>query len=465
MVDNFAEAVFQNTSRLIMVFALKEASITRKDTANTISSAPKIWSDVYEELLNIISVDSTGRLRIKPGQQGLFSRLEDELREQFIYHTLDRELIEQGYKWVELFIESIEELKQLAGLYTIMLSRELKSFTEDILSHLKKKIFIYTNDLLRKRIRLDEYERKAGAAIRTSFRTNLRSIYQNWVFIKILKNLLENNGVLVYPENKYLPLERWGRQKTGVIPPNAITYTLGKGYLSFFLEAPRPIGWEDTSDLRKAWKLYTALRPDMMVYGGRILNIILLGRDPPIKRPDIIIECKELEDWYLRVRDIKGPLAQPLTAEEWRNKWIEGLWTGLADVLGVDRDRITETVREKKGVRLREYHIVTLYKSLYKPKQMILVSRTKIPDGIRRELERDHSIIVYDNVGFNESLFNEVVDILLRHAQPDSETILKLESDLKELLEKAYNKAVTEGFKGTLHEFLKYILSKYVNGA
>ncbi len=442
---------------------VKEANTTSVDSVSEVVFTPRTWINIYEELFDIIVVDSAGRLKIKHGQKHLFSKLEDQLREQFIYYILDRELIEQGYKWVELFKESIEELKRLANLYTVMLSRELKSFTEDILSHLKKKIFIYTNDLLRRRIEPEEYERKAGAAIRTSFRTNLRSIYQNWVFIKILKKILEENGVLVYPENKYLPLERWGKQKTGVIPPNAITHTLGKGYLSFFLEAPRPIGWEDTSDLKKAWRLYTALRPDMMVYGGRVLNILQLGKDPPIKKPDIIIECKELDDWYLRVRDIKGPLARPLTAEEWRNKWIEGLWTGLADVLGVDREKVTETVRERKGIRLREYQIVTLYKSLYKPDQMILISRTKIPNSIKKELEYDHNIIVYDNIGFREQLLDDTVNILLNYTRSDSELILKLEGDLRELLEKAYSKAVSRGFRGSLHEFLKYVLSKYIN--
>ncbi len=429
-----------------------------------VMAAPSIrWTEIYEELLKITSVDSAGRLKIKPIYKKLFNELENKLKEDFIYYILDKELIDQGYKWVELFKKSMEELKNIAGLYTVLLSRELKSFTEDILAHLKKKIFIYTNDLLRRRIGLEEYERKAGAAIRTSFRTNLRSIYQNWVFIKILKNIIDENSTLVYPENKYLPLERWGRQKTGVIPPNAITYTLGRGYLSFFLEAPRPIGWEDTSDLRRAWKLYTALRPDMMVYGGRILNIIQLGKDPPIKRPNIIIECKELEDWYLRVRDIKGPLAQPLTAEEWRNKWIEGLWTGLAEVLGVDREKVSETVKERRGVRLREHHIVTLYKSLYKPDKMILISRTRVPGEIKRELEVDHNIVVYDNVGFNDEELKDVVNILLNYAKQDSEIILKIDANLRELLETAYSKALSNGFKGTVSEFLKHLLEKYIS--
>ncbi len=441
---------------------VKEVETTRASSLGTTASPPITWINIYEELLNITSVDGAGRLKVKAGYRETFNKLENELREQFIYNILDKDLIELGYKWVELFKDAIEELKQVADLYAVMLSRELKSFTEDILSHLKKKIFIYTNDLLRRRIELEEYERKAGAAIRTSFRTNLRSIYQNWVFIKIVKKIVEDNGTIVYPENKYLPLERWGKQKTGVIPPNTITYTPGKGYLSFFLEAPRPIGWEDTSDLRRAWKLYTALRPDMLVYGGRILNIIQLGVDPPIKRPNVIIECKELEDWYLRVRDIKGPLAQPLTAEEWRNKWIEGLWTGLADVLGVDREKVTETVKERKGIRLREYHIVTLYKSLYKPDKMILVSRARIPREIKRELEHDHGIIVYDDVGFSEEKINDIASILVEHAKPDSEIILKLQGELRELFEKAYLKAMSRGFKGSVQEFLKQVLEKYM---
>jgi hypothetical protein len=90
-------------------------------------------------------------------------------------------------------------------------------------------------------------------------------------------------------------LERSGRQRLASIPPDAIIET-GYGALSFFLEAPRLIAWEDTGDLRRAWKLYKAMRLDILVYGGRIMNILDEGDDPPIRRPDVIIKCKELED-------------------------------------------------------------------------------------------------------------------------------------------------------------------------
>ncbi len=420
------------------------------------------WRELYEKILEYIEVDDRGRVKPKNISKKEFLKLEDKLKESFIYDILGIDLIKIGYEWVKIFLNTISELKEKAGLMQVLLSRELSSFVEDVVNHLKKKIFIYTHDLLRGRLSLEEYQRKAGAAIRTSFRTNLRTIYQDWVLLSILTHIVEDGGLIVYPENNYISLERMGKQKIGVIPPNTITYTLGKGYLSFFLEAPRPIGWEDTSDLSKAWKLYTALRPDIMVYGGRVLNILTLSSNPPIKRPNVILECKELEDWYLRVRDIKGPLAKPLTAEEWRNKWIEGLWTGLADILGVEKENLQEKIEERRGVRLKEYHIVTLYRALYKPDKMILISRARIPNSIRKELEEDHNIIVYDDIGFSKYKLKEVVEEILAYAKEDSEMILKLSNHVRVKLTQAYRYAVGKEFKGSISDFIGYLAEFYL---
>ena len=439
-------------------------STSNETMTSTTSMVENTWQKVYEELMEYVEVDSKGRVNIKSISKNEFYKLEEKLKVMFIYNILGAELIDLGYKWVKIFLDTVEELKKISGIHYVMFSRELRSFIEDVEAHLKKKIFIYTHDLLRGRLSIEEYQRKAGAAIRTSFRTNLRTVYQDWVLLNILIELIERGGVIVYPENKYISLERMGKQKIGVIPPNTITYNPGRGYLSFFLEAPRPIGWEDTNDLTRTWKLYTALRPDIMVYGGRVLNILNLGSNPPIKRPNIIIECKELEDWYLRVRDIRGPLAQPLTAEEWRNKWIEGLWTGLADILGVEREKLSETIKERKSVRLKEYHIIALYKSLYKPDKMILISRTKLPNNIRKELEEDHNIVVYDGIGFNPNNLRDVVNTILKYAREDEELILKLRGKSRELLLKAYAYASSKGFKGSLSEFLEFIAKSYLEG-
>ena len=305
--------------------------------------------------------------------------------------------------------------------------------------HLKKKIFLYTLDLLRGRIKLAEFVRTSSAAIKTSLRTNMRSVYQSWVFLSLLEHLAKNGARLIYPEYGYLSLERTGKQKLGAIPPNSVLSIEGVGYVSFFIEAPRPVGWEDSKDLKRVWKLYVALRPDMLVYAGKVLDIVRPFRDPPIERPNLIIECKELVDWYQRVRDLKGTLAKPLSAEEWRSRWIQGLYDGLADVLGVKRQEAINLVKERKTVRVKEDRLVALYRSLYKPDVMVLVSRAKVPCDVRRNLE-EHGIEVLDDVGFNKDslkpLADVVIDVVSKQPRKELDVYVEAKLLLEEVLKR-----------------------------
>ena len=200
--------------------------------------------------------------------------------------------------------------------------------------------------------------------------------------------------------------------------------------LSFFIEAPRPIAWEDTGDLRKIWKLYVALRPDFLVYGGTIMNIVDLSKDPPIIRPDVIVECKELEDWYKRTRDLRGWFSKAMSAEEWRLLWLKGLWEGLAEAMGIrPKEEYKKLSTEKKSLRLKEYKLIQIYKKFYKPKSMILVTRTSLPDEIKREIE-ESGLTVYDNIGFNDGKLHEVTYELLKYGKKENR------NDLLEILGK-----------------------------
>lgn len=379
------------------------------------SEKPK-WIMTYENISKFLDKhDKKRRFHFKGKSSEIFSKLREEFRENFIEYILDKE-VEISKEWIKRFNREIEELKRNLNVNVVLYAKELKSFLEDPCVHLKKKIFNYMYDLFRNKIDLVEFERTAGAALRTSLRTNMRSIYQGWAIASTLNLLSKEGGYLVYPEQGYLSFERSGKQKLGWIPPNAVIYVESKGFLSFFIEAPRPIGWEDTQDLKRAWNFYTALRPDVLVYGGKVLNIVKLGHDPPIERPHIIIECKELEDWYMRVRDMRGPFAKPLTAEEWRSKWIQGLWDGLADILGVRRAEAVESVKEKRTLRLREPQILILYRKFYNPDIMVLISRSNVPSEIKKELE-ENNIYIIDNVGFNKEHLRELIDILLKSAK------------------------------------------------
>ena len=384
------------------------------------------WRESLSELVNFLDkYDSERTFQFKGSLQRKFTELEDLVMDQLIYEAVGSLIIEAN-RWVRHFKRLLEETKAFEEVREILMTRELKSFLSDPKRHLKKKIMFYLHDMLREVIDLESFEDKALAAIKTSLRTNMRTIYQDWILLTIVNIILSSGGKVAYPESKVISLERSGAQKLGWIPPNMVLRIPGKGYISIFIEVPRPIGWGDTKDLMRIWKLYTTLRPDIMVYSGMIMNILDLSSDPPIKRPDLIIEVKELSDWYERIREVRGPFAKPLTVERWRSMWIEGLWDGLAGILGVKRKGRREEVEEERKVkRLRDVEIVKLYKAFYKPKYMMVITRRRTPSKIRRLLEED-GIIVIDKIGFNRKRLFPAAEILRRIAASENELQIKL---------------------------------------
>ncbi len=368
--------------------------------------------DLLNEILSILDKYDPERKFKFPDEEirRKFEELREKLRDYIVDIVCGNEL-DEAYKWRKILLETCEEVKRVLGLFDIVFSKELSSFLEDPRRHLKKKIFLYLHDLLRGKVSLEKFSLTAHAAITTSLKTNMRTMYQNWVFLSILRLLAYHGFSMAYPELGVLSLERHSKQKLGYIPPNAILTNQEGRALSFFIEAPRPITWEDTQDLERIWKLYTALRPDMLVYGGSIYNIVKLDSDPPILRPNVIIECKELADWYLRVRYMRGPLAKPLTAEEWRSKWLKGLRIGLAEALGIEVGELDKMIESRKTIKLKDEQIVILYKSIYKPDKMFVISRASTPCNVKRRLE-DFGIEVIDNIGFDYRKLESVVEYL-----------------------------------------------------
>ncbi len=344
--------------------------------------------------------------------KGADDRLLEQLRLCFVDEYFGDKLAEAA-DWVEKLRAAAEWAKRVVGAEGILWTKELRSFLVDPRRHLAKKLYIYALDLQRGKLSLEEFEKSALAAARTSINTNLRSVYQSWVFLTLVALLGEHHDArMVFPEHRHILIERSGRQRGGTIPPNLVLLLEGRGYLSFYLEAPRPIGWGDNGDLARAWRLYVALRPDAMIYSGKVLNMIDSSSNPPIKRPDVIVECKELPDWYVRVREVRGPFARPMTGVEWRNRWLRGLWAGLADVLGVETpEEAYQVVSKRRGLRLSEPQIVKLYARIYKPRVLYLIARTTVPEKVRRELE-DSGITVVDGVGFSPDKLRRIAEEL-----------------------------------------------------
>ena len=377
--------------------------------------------------------DGVPRMRSVRGVE-LLDRLKD-----CIIDAVAGERLREAEEWLRRVAEAYRAVSEKLGLSGVTYPKEFRSFIEDPRQHLKKKLFIYAHDLVRGRIDVDTFLSKAYAAIRTSLRTNMRSAYQVWGLLTILGFLADEGYSLVYPEHRFLNIDRSGKQRLGIIPPNAVLLNLERGFLSFFHEAPRPLTWEDSSDLTRIWGFYTALRPDLMVYGGKVMNIVDLGSSPPIKRPTVIIEFKELEDWYTRTRDLKGYFRKrPLTAEEWRSKWIDGLYDGLADVLGVKRSEVRRSIEQGRSLRVREHRLVKLYHSVYKPRHMVLICRKKVPGEIREELENE-GIEVFDGVEFSPEKLRLVAELLDRYAEftGADKILIELDPETATLLAKA----------------------------
>ena len=297
----------------------------------------------------------------------------------------------------------------------VILTRELRSFVEDPRAHLRKKLFNYTFELLTGVRGPLSYERTCEAALTTSLRTNMRTLYQTWVFLTLIKHLTSEGGRIVYPQHGFLSVERSGMQRLGMIPPNCIVETL-EGFISLFVEVPRPICWEDGGDLSRVWNLYTALRPDFMAYGGPVMDIVDLERNPPIKRPNVVIDVKELEDWSKRVRELRGRLSEPISAEDWRFLWIKGLVEGLGRTIGAEGVRV-RVGRKTYSMRVGEPELLRVYWSIYRPDEMILISRAKVPQEVRWELE--DFCRVYDGVGFEVDALKEVAEEVEKHASGD----------------------------------------------
>jgi len=377
------------------------------------------WPKKYKLLIDFLDkFDPKRRFKFRGSAISNFMKVKSEFENSFILEEFQDE-VSEAERWIKELNKLKNTVTKSYNIDGIIFSREFGSFLEGLIPHFKRKMFLKLHDLMRGKLTLDDFESWARKALTTCFRTNMRTLYQSWGFLAILKHLADYSGRIVYPEYGYLPLERFGMQRVGRIPPNCVVKIASKNshskLLSFFIEAPRPLGWGSSEDLQKVWGLYTAMRPDLMVYNSSVMDIIEPLHNPPIKRPNFIVEFKELDGWFFRRREILPPETSPLTAEEWRSRWIKGLYDGLAEAIGlkVKGKRKISSREKRKFLRFFDYEIVASYCKVYKPDKMFLISRVKVLDDIRRKLE-DDGVVVLDNVEFNIDKLKPVVEEFLR---------------------------------------------------
>jgi hypothetical protein len=364
----------------------------------------------------------------------------EKIKYEFVDEVMQDKLREAKI-WINELYKVFEELQERLKVKGMLFSREMKSFLDNPRRHLVKKLFIYYHDLIRGKLSVEDFIVKGKQAILSSFNSNMRSIYQSWGLASIVLLLAEKgNYELIYPEHGYLDFDRSGKQKSGTIPPNIVVGNVVTSF-SFFLEAPRPITWEDGGDLEKVWKFYSLVRPDMLIYEGTEINIVDPQGDIPIKRPDYIVEYKELPNWWKRWRYLKD--YKPLDGNEWRARWLKGLYEGFAEILGVEAKDLP-SFSEGKSKRIKEYKVIELYEAIYKPRKGgVVISRVPVEDEIKREIINDNVTLI-DDVGFNQGRLEILIEKMTKG--------IKSTYDLKEL---AYKFAMSKK-----EEFIEWMRSQ-----
>lgn len=270
-----------------------------------------------------------------------------------------------------------DDVKSLLRVDYIFHTKNFSSLLKDPLEHLHNVLYAKLKSLLVKKPSIDDFKKIANLTVKKCVDTNLRILFQNFVALSILYVLHSFNPRIVYPENGWLHLTRSRMQKDGRLPPNFVVMLDGNVFLSFFLEAPRPIKWSvrlsDASNL----PLHAAPRPDLMIYFGWVDDILSDGSEI-IKSPDILIECKEMDGWWKSKR---------------RSEGIRHLTNG--GIENVSAIKVIET-----------------YANLYNPGKIFLISKVKVPRGVKYMLSL-RNVETIDDVGLNPFNIRRLADFLV----------------------------------------------------
>ena len=112
--------------------------------------------------------------------------------------------------------------------------------------------------------------------------------------------------------------------------------------------------------------------------------------------------------------------------------WLQGLWRGLGRELGA-RIRPEEIqLDQDERIRLKEPELVKMYRRLYKPREMLLITRCETPGDVKRDLELE-GIMVIDDVQFDRARLKDASRMLLSYAEP-AEDIIILRGELVRLI-------------------------------
>ncbi len=322
------------------------------------------WKRMYEATLkSIIDTNNLEEISLQIAEKYLY---------YFFTKTIKNITVE-----VQRYNKLCDDVKLFYNIGYIFHSRAFNSFIKNPFEHIKQVLAGKIVRAINRRMKVKRFNQIAKLTVKKCIDTNMRILFQNFIALSILYNLHDTDLKIVYPENSWVHLDRKGHQHGGVIPPNYIIKVNGK-YFSFFIEAPRPINWSLPVKFGEPLPLHAAPRPDLMIYNGWIENIVEKSNSHQlIKPPKFILECKEVDGWWRNVRKSKGA------------------------------GRIIRSKEDLDAVQ-----VIELYYKLYKPEKVFVISKVKVPRGVKYKLSLRGADTI-DNTNLNPLAIKRLTEYII----------------------------------------------------
>ncbi len=299
-----------------------------------------------------------------------------QIAEKYLYYNFTRDIRAIEVE-VRKYKKLCEDVKLFFDISYIFHSKAFNSFIENPFEHIKEVLAAKIFNAINRRVKARRFNQLAKLTVRKCIDTNSRILFQNFIALSILYNLHDCNLKVVYPENSWIHLDRKGHQHGGTIPPNYVIEVNGK-YLSFFLEAPRPIEWSLPVKYGDPLPFHALPRPDIMVYDGWIENIVEQSNPHYlIKPPKFIIECKEVDGWWKSTRKTKSA---------------------------------SRVIRRRGDIDAVE--VIEIYHKLYRPEKVFVVSKVKVPRGVKYKLSLRGADTI-DNTNLNPLAVRKLAELLI----------------------------------------------------
>lgn len=292
---------------------------------------PNNWNQLYKELTDFIAKHPEIEIgesvislpgNVRPEFYNFFNAIRSTIMEEKTPALLKAaRVLNDSYTQVE------EEVIKLLGLDEVSMNPSLNRFLHDPIDELKRGLFAPLFDLLRARLDNKSFEQKAIQIIGTAFIHLYRTGYEKWIVISLVK-LLEADKLFQVTPLKFSSSEEQTRMGDGLtespvpplkeskhlkfkdaedviltVPDLIVHSTKLNGYISFRSQYGRALAKAvDASQKRKWYSLdsIAPMSPDLtLVYvGDNPEELSLVADVNRICRPDIIIETRELKNWY-----------------------------------------------------------------------------------------------------------------------------------------------------------------------